>query len=154
MYLQTAKEKGVPRALLWGLMMYEILRLAVLTRIMAGGTGDGEFPTLIFGAPQALFPLMTLFLLTDFNRHTAYVPLYTAGKVLSVLALSGAAIFWQDKIVQAVLLKGIDFLYLAGGLLVIALGDVFSAICGALLIPRRKTTVQDSAPDTADHGGL
>jgi hypothetical protein len=80
MYPQIAEEKGVPRPLLWGLLIYEALRLAFLTRIMAGGEGD--FPSLIFGAPHALFPLMALFMAADFNRYTAYAPLYTAGKAL------------------------------------------------------------------------
>jgi hypothetical protein len=145
MYPRNGEEKGVPRPLLWGLLTYEALRLAVLTRIMAGGTGDGEFPPLIFGAPNALFLLMALFMLADFSRYTAYAPLYAAGKALSVFVLAASVLFWRDRILQAVLLKGLGSLYAAGGLLAIALGDVFSVPCGVFLALRGKKAVQDPA---------
>jgi hypothetical protein len=149
MYLQKDEEKSIPRPLLWGLLIYETLRLAALTRIMSGG--DGEFPDLIFGVPNALFPLMALFMLVDFGRYMAYAPLYTAGKVLSILVLAGSGFFWRDRIVQTILLKGPEPLYTVGGLLAIALGDVFSAACGIFLIRHCKGAIQGPA---ADHGGL
>jgi hypothetical protein len=90
-------------------------------------------------------------MLVDFGRYTAYAPLYTAGKVLSILVLAGSGFFWRDRIVQTILLKGLGPLYTAGGLLAIALGDVFSAACGAFLILRGKKAVHRPA---ADHGGL
>jgi hypothetical protein len=145
MYPQSAEEKGVPRPLLWGLLIYEALRLAVFTRIMAGGTGDGEFPPLIFGASNALFPLMALFLAADFNRHAAYAPLYTAGKALSILVLAGSGFFWREKIIQTIMLRGPEFLYTAGGLLIIALGDICSVLCGVFLILRRGKAARDPA---------
>ena len=151
MYPQNGEEKNVPRPLLWGLLIYDALRLAVYSRIMGGGTGAGEFPPLIFGVPNALFPLMVLFMLVDFDRYMAYAPLYSAGKALSILVLAGSGFFWRGRIVQAILLKGPEFLYTAGGLLVIALGDVFSVVCGVFLILRCKRAIQGPA---ADHGGL
>jgi hypothetical protein len=149
MYPQNGEGKGVPRPLLWGLLIYEALRLAVLTRIMSGG--DGEFPGLIFGAPNALFLLMALFMLVDFNRYTAYAPLYTAGKILSIFVLAGSGFFWRDRIVQTILLKGLGSLYAAGGLLAIALGDIFSVSCGVFLALHGKKAIQSPA---ANHGGL
>jgi hypothetical protein len=151
MYPQSGEEKGVPRPLLWGLLIYEALRLAVFIRIMAGGAGDGEFPALIFGAPNALFLLMALFMLADFKRHAAYAPLYTAGKALSVLALAGSGFFWRDKILQTMLLKGQGSLYAAGGLVAAALGDLLSISCGLFLALHRGKAIQGPA---ADHGGL
>ncbi|MDR3174022.1 MAG: hypothetical protein LBU19_07220 [Treponema sp.] len=152
MYPQNGEGKGVSRLLLWGLFIYEALRLAVLARIMGGGTGDGEFPSLIFGTPNALFLLMALFMLADFNRYTVYAPLYTAGKVLSILVLAGSGFFWRDKIVQTILLNGLGSLYAAAGLAVIALGDIFSISCGVFLILHCKRVIQ--GPPAADHGGL
>lgn len=151
MHPQNGEEKAVPRPLLWGLLIYEALRLAVLTRIMNGGNGNGEFPSLIFGAPNALFPLMALFMLADFNRYTAYAPLYTAGKVLSILVLAGSGFFWRDRIAQTILVKGLEPLYTAAGLLAIALGDIFSVPCGVFLVLRRGQAVHCPA---ADRGGL
>jgi hypothetical protein len=154
MYLDTAGENGVPRALRWGLLIYETFRLAVFIRIMAGETGEREFPGMIFGASNALFLLMALFLLTDFHRYGAYAPLYAAGKALSVLVLCGAAILRRDAIIRSVLLKGVDFLYMAGGLAAVALGDAVSAICGVFLVLRWKKAAQDSSLNAADQGGL
>jgi hypothetical protein len=151
MRLETAEGNGAPRALRWGLLIYEALRLAVFIQIM---TGEGEFPSMIFGAPNALFLLMALFLLTNFHRYGAYAPLYTAGKVLSVLVLASAAVLRRDEIVQSILLKGIDFLYAAGGLAAVTLGDAFSAICGVFLALHWKKAAQDSSLNAADHGGL
>ncbi|MDR2747640.1 MAG: hypothetical protein LBB77_09375 [Treponema sp.] len=147
MYPQSGEEKDVPQPLLWGLLIYEVLRLTVLIRIMAGGTGDGEFPSLIFGVPNALFPLMALFMLMDFNRYMAYAPLYTAGKVLSILVLAGSGFFWRDKIIQTVLLEGPDLLYAAGGLLIIVLGDIFSVSGAVFLIFHSKRAIQGPAAD-------
>jgi hypothetical protein len=154
MHLETAEGIGAPRALRWGLLIYETLRLAVLIRIMTGGTGEKDFPSVIFGASNALFLLMALFLLVDYYRYGAYAPLYAAGKVLSVVVLSSAAVFWRDKIIQSILLKGPSFLYAAGSLAAIALGDTFSAICGIFLALRWKKTAPGSSLNAADHGGL
>jgi hypothetical protein len=145
MFPQSAEEKGVPRPLLWGILIYEALRLAVFTRIMTGGGGNGEFPSLIFGAPQALFPLMALFMAADFKRYAAYAPLYTAGKVLSILVLAGSGFFWRERIVQTILQRGLEPLYMAGGLVIIALGDIFSVFCGVFLILRRNKAARDPA---------
>jgi hypothetical protein len=154
MYLENTEGNGVSRTLRWGLLIYETLRLVVFIQIMTGGTGEGEFPSMIFGASNALFPLMALFLLTDFHRYGAYAPLYAAGKVLSVLVLCSAAVLWRDRIIQSILLKGIDFLYRAGGLAAVVLGDTVSAICGGFLALRWKKAAQDSSLNAADHGGL
>jgi hypothetical protein len=159
MYPQTAKDESLPRGLLRGLLVFEVLRLAVLTRLMAGG--EGEFSSLIYGSPNALFPLMVLFMAADFQRHRAYLPLYTAGKALSVLVLFSAGLFRQEKIIRSILMEEAAFLREAGSLLALALGDLLSVLCGALLILRRKRVspeeireIQDPALDTADHGGL
>ncbi|MDR0399492.1 MAG: hypothetical protein LBH51_00940 [Treponema sp.] len=153
MSLETARESGVPRILRWGLLVYEALRLAVLVRIMAGEAGEGEFPGIVYGAANALFLLMALFLLADLDRYGVYAPLYSAGKILSVLVLSSVGMFRRDMIMRSILARGIDFLYAVGGLAVIALGDVFSAICGVFLALRRQGAGRDSGRDSSLRAG-
>jgi hypothetical protein len=147
---QNIEEKGIPQPLLWGLLIYETFRLAVSTRILTGGTGAGEFPGLIFGASNALFPLMAMFMAADLKRYAAYAPLYTAGKILSILVLAGSAFFWRERIIQTILSRGPETLYAAGSLLIIVLGDILSVFCGVFLVLRSGK----AARDPADHGSL
>jgi hypothetical protein len=126
-------------------LLYETCRLAALVRIM--GPGEGVFPNLIFGAANALFPLMTLFLLADFNCYIAYTSLYTAGKTLSALALVSAGIFQRDRVIQAVMLNGPALLYAAGGLALIALGDTLTAACGLWMVRYARRAKAAASPE-------
>jgi hypothetical protein len=128
------QENPAPLSLRWGLLLYEILRLALLARIMASGIWGEDFAILAYGTANALFPLMALFLLVDFRRYAAYAPLYTAGKALMVMVLVGSGFLWWNRIIQSIMAKGEVLLYSVGGLLGIALGDLVSAGAGILLI--------------------
>jgi hypothetical protein len=100
----------------------------------------------MFGAANALFPLMALFLLADFRRYGVYASLYTAGKILGVIALVSGGIFWRDSIIQAIMIKGVSLAYILGGLLGIAMGDLLSAGGGFLLarFSKQAETVMDN----------
>ncbi|MDR3247373.1 MAG: hypothetical protein LBT39_01180 [Treponema sp.] len=124
---------NTPRILQWGLLLYEAVRLAVLTWIMVSGFSGEQLPSLIFGAANALFLLMALFLLVDIRRYGAYASLYVAGKVLAVVVLISCAVFGRDTILQAIMLKGTSLLYTVGSLLGIAIGDLISTGGGILL---------------------
>ncbi|MDR1444106.1 MAG: hypothetical protein LBI94_04450 [Treponema sp.] len=158
MNTQTAGEPRVFRPLQWGLLVYEVFRLAVLVRIMTGDTLGGGFPGLIFGAANALFPLMALFLLVDFHRYAAYASLYAAGKILSVVVVVSCGFFWLDRIIQAIILE--EAASAAGNLVLIAIGDLLSAGGGILLARRSrhgtavKPAEQHTGETTAENGGL
>jgi hypothetical protein len=49
--------------------------------------GSDNLPYLMYAAPQALFPLMSFFLLIRFDSSKAYIPLYMIGKILCLLCL-------------------------------------------------------------------
>jgi hypothetical protein len=51
------------------------------------------FPLLVYIAPNALFPLMALFLLLKPEEYRSYIVLYMAGKVLAAAAGVGWVIF-------------------------------------------------------------
>jgi hypothetical protein len=90
-----------------GIFFYDILRVFFLLALLAGVTGDPSgpggmfqgapgglsFPYMVYAAPNALFPLMSLFLLIRPGESTAFIPLYMTGKVISVTALAGWALF-------------------------------------------------------------
>lgn len=49
---------------------------------------NGSFPFILYAAPNALFPLMSLFVFTHPGASAAYKPLYITGKSLSVLCMA------------------------------------------------------------------
>ncbi|MDR1929874.1 MAG: hypothetical protein LBQ44_04505 [Treponema sp.] len=50
-----------------------------------------SFPFLVYAAPNALFPLMSFFLMVRFELSKAYIPLYITGKLI---VLSAAAVWF------------------------------------------------------------
>jgi hypothetical protein len=153
---QTGGEPRVFRPLQWGLLVYEIFRLAVLVRIMTGDTREEGFPALIFGAANALFPLMALFLLVDFHRYFPYASLYAAGKILSAVTMISCGFFWLDRIIQTIILGGA--VSTAGSLALIVMGDLISAGGGILLVHRYRAAAeaveQHTDETAAGNGGL
>ncbi|MDR1024864.1 MAG: hypothetical protein LBL56_03995 [Treponema sp.] len=155
---QTGGEPRVFRPLQWGLLVYEVFRLAVLVRIMTGDTREDGFPALIFGAANALFPLMVLFLLVDFHRYFPYASLYAAGKILSAVTMISCGFFRLDRIILAIILGGT--VPAAGRLALIVLGDLISAGAGILLVRRSRHRAAAEAGEqhtdetAAGNGGL
>jgi hypothetical protein len=49
-----------------------------------------SFPFLVYAAPNALFPLMSFFLMIRFETSKAYIPLYMTGKIIAL----SAAVMW------------------------------------------------------------
>jgi hypothetical protein len=90
-----------------GIFFYDILRVFFLLTLLAGVTGDPSgpggmfqgapdglrFPYMVYASPNALFPLMSLFLLIRPGRSKTFAPLYMTGKVISAAALAGWAFF-------------------------------------------------------------
>ncbi|MDR2768099.1 MAG: hypothetical protein LBB82_07215 [Treponema sp.] len=90
-----------------GIFFYDILRVFFLLALLAGVTGDPSgpggmfqgapdglrFPYMVYAAPNALFSIMSFFLLIRSGESKAFVPLYITGKVISVTALVSWALF-------------------------------------------------------------
>jgi hypothetical protein len=95
------------RTLRAALCIYDWLRLLLMISILTGfgalqsaGEGSegiafvtGGVPFLVCTAPNALFPLMSLFLWLRFHPYRIYIPLYIAGKVIVLAALGGWLFF-------------------------------------------------------------
>ena len=86
------------------------------------------FPRLVFVLPAAVFPLMALFIWIDISRYNAYLPLFTAGKCISLFSL----LIWC-----VLRLTTAEGLYQAGAELILLFGDIF-AMTGILLIYKYK----------------
>jgi hypothetical protein len=147
------------------LLIYELFRLAVLVlAARAAPAGEGAaFPSLVYGAANALFLLMALFVWLDPFRYGVYAPLYAAGKLISAVSALGWCVFsWQRIVNNVVLIEDSGILTVTGLLLLIATGDILSACGGAILIRKlkREASLQPVAAgpiaeDTAaeDHQG-
>jgi hypothetical protein len=65
--------------------------LTLVTAFYSGPAGFEDagrsFPWMMYAAPNALFPLMSFFLLIRFEISKAYIPLYISGKILSLLCM-------------------------------------------------------------------
>jgi hypothetical protein len=138
MNIQHTGESHAFQPLRWGLLVYEAVRLALLVRVMAEEILGGVFPALIFGAANALFVLMALFLLVDFYRYSVYASLYVAGKIVTVITLISCGFFWRDRVIQAIILR--EAVPLVGNLLSITLGDLVSAGGGIFLVLYSRRT--------------
>ncbi|MDR2403772.1 MAG: hypothetical protein LBD78_07045 [Spirochaetaceae bacterium] len=90
------------RPLRLALFIYDGIRLllligfwAILLPFLGVDTAEsgGIFPLLVYTAPNALFPLMTLFLWLRFSAYNPYITLYIAGKIVIVASGLGWLFF-------------------------------------------------------------
>jgi hypothetical protein len=122
--------------------IYDCMRLFFLLTLLMIFTGNADgnvgmfqgapawrFPYMVYAAPNALFPLMSLFLLLRFAESRAFLPLYMTGKLISVAALAG----WM----VAVIIEGRN-LYAARWSLFLGAADLASAV-GAILLRTAET---------------
>jgi len=67
------------------LFFYELIRVLILAVILLLNTnGNNIFGQLVYITPNALFPLMALFIWLNQERYGAYLPLFLAGKCIAI----------------------------------------------------------------------
>jgi hypothetical protein len=71
---------------------FRLFFLLILVGALSGPLGmfqgfDQAFPYMALAAPNALFPLMSFFLLFRFEISRPYLPLYISGKTLGLLSI-------------------------------------------------------------------
>jgi hypothetical protein len=131
------------------LFFWDCLRFLTLAAIfmffspLEGAQMDGVFPYLAYVAPNALYLLMTLFLLVALDEFKKYLPLYIAGKAAALAAFYAWAVFsFSPAQVRAYFALGPDnfarVLALLGGSFVLSLGDVLSIFAGWILLNKIK----------------
>jgi len=64
-----------------------LLKLLVIYLKPGSGFGTVNLPLMMYAAPNALFPLMSFFLLIRLDNSRAYIPVYIIGKVLGLLCM-------------------------------------------------------------------
>jgi hypothetical protein len=136
------------------LFVCELIRLFVLVSFAGPEEGGAGFP--VYGAANAFFLLMALFMLLDFGRYRAYAVLYTAGKALAVAVTAGWFVFSRIQITDAVYMDGSNFIVIAGSFLYIAAADVLCGAGGAALLIRSREPAERAldGPAVPGNGGL
>jgi hypothetical protein len=135
---------GTYRPLRGILLVYELIRLAALISAIGRTAPAGEgvvFPALVYGGANALFLLMALFVWLDPLRYEVYVPLYTAGKVISVVSALGWCFFSLERFFNAAFTHDSGIFITLGLLLCITLGDILSA-CGGAALSRKLSKLR------------
>jgi hypothetical protein len=142
--------------------LYEVLRLLALAVFFAafspleGAVKGGVFPFLVYVTPNALFPLMTLFMWLGPKDYRNYLPLYMAGKVIVVAAFYGWGIFaLRSPALEYLRMENLaEVFVLFGGSFVLNLFDVFSVL-GSWILARKIKRMEESAGLLAGgNGGL
>lgn len=136
-------------------MIYECIRLLVLAWVFVffrPGDGAGLFPWLVYAVPNALFPLMALFLWRQFSRYAVYAPLYISGKCIALASIAGFWIFSRQNIYAALSLKNPGVFMALGCLLFLLAGDLCAA-AGGLALARKIPALEGTAEVPAEAAG-
>jgi hypothetical protein len=146
-----------------GLFFYEVFRALLLAGLFVffsplAGVNSGVFPSPAYMTPNALFPLMALFLWVRRGEFEAYLPLYLAGKVITVIAFYAWGLFSFRPALELPLM-GLDrgrvfqgIILLSGGF-ILSLGDVLSIFGGWMLLKKNKP-VNAPAVETVEETGV
>jgi hypothetical protein len=151
----------VYRPLRISLFLYELLRLLTLAVLFAvfspleGAVKSGVFPYLVYAAPNALFPLMTLFMWLRPKAYRSYLSLYTAGKIIAVAAFYGWGFFalrspGAENLRTANLM---ELLILFGSSFVLNLCDILSIFAGWFLARKIKKMEESAGLFAGDNNG-
>jgi hypothetical protein len=141
--------KELHRTVRTAVVIYDCSRLLFLLILLSAFMGPGpagqfrstglNLPFMMYAAPQALFPLMSFFLLIRLEISKAYIPLYISGKGFCILCLAlwlAAAFGPAGGISRSVLWT-----------FFMAAADLGTILGMVVLQPGRGTTGRDGVPD-------
>ena len=151
--LHPLRPSGTRQNLAGVLLVYEIVRLLALIGVFVYLDPAGTpFPWLAALAPNALFPLMALFLWRQFSRYAVYAPLYISGKCIALASIAGFWIFSRQNIYAALSLKNPGVFMALGCLLFLLAGDLCAA-AGGLALARKIPALEGTAEVPAEAAG-
>jgi hypothetical protein len=138
------------RPLRGGLFVYECLRLLYLIgSFVVLRPGGGNFPWLVYAAPNALFPLAALFLWLDISRYGLYLPLYVAGKGIGVCSMLGWLIS-SRWLIPPENITGLFYLFEAAPALagwILLCGDLLSVAAGLVIAGKTRNLAQGAVTE-------
>jgi len=123
---------NIVRFLKPAVFLFECIKLMVISAILIiQGDESGLLIKIILAAPGALFPLMALFIWLDTGRYREYLPLFSAGKCISLFLLLGWFI-----VSRQVTMVGKAFNFAIYAEVILLCGDLLSL--GAVLLINRN----------------
>jgi hypothetical protein len=134
------------------LFFYELARLVLVVGAAAGfmaaegNEPDKFFPYLVYAVPNALFPLMALFLWFRLEAYQPYLPLYMAGKTIVVVSAVVWLVFSFRVIPELLYSGGIQTLMSLGTVCLLVFTDLFS-ILGTWFLRSRLKGTEIPAPE-------
>jgi hypothetical protein len=116
------------------LFIYELARLLLVVGAAAGFvTSEGNgisylFPYVVYLVPNALFPLMALFLWLRIDLYRPYLALFMAGKTIAVISALLWAVFSFQNTLSSLYTGGMEALMILGVVCVLTFTDLFSLL--------------------------
>ncbi len=138
------------------LFIIDLLRLsALLTALSEYQNSTMEIGSLssyaiVYAAPQALFVLMAFFLWRSPQRYAAFLPLYTAGKVISAFSVGVWLLKTLPSAEIALGLGKIGVLLLLGVSALIVMFDLLTALFGLLLLHGQRGEIGEATANAPD----
>ena len=115
---------------------------------------SGLFPHLVYLSANALFPLITFFMLIKPLEYRNYVPLYIAGKTISVILFYIWAVLTLPYETGFVKRENFnDAVTLLGCVFLISLEDVISIFVTLLINKKTRSPRNDSENDSGNDSG-
>ncbi|MDL2229137.1 hypothetical protein LJC14_02695 [Treponema sp. OttesenSCG-928-L16] len=140
----------VYRPLRSALFIYDIIRLGAMLALLsvfvnAPGTGiNTVFPFFVYAVPQALFPLMALFLRLSLSEHLPYTSLYIAGKCMAALSSFIWLFLSVNGILESLAINIFRTLLLMGLIFLFAALDAVSVL--GMMHIKRKISTEEAQP--------
>ncbi|MDR2069590.1 MAG: hypothetical protein LBP71_06950 [Spirochaetaceae bacterium] len=121
-----------------------------------GGAG-GVFPYLAYAVPQALFPLMTLFIWLRYPAYESYIFLYIAGKTIGIVSVFAWIVSSFQNILISIAANTGGTPVILGSALLLAATDALSIWGGAVLkkkLSRTRLPAVAADQDAPEGGGI
>jgi hypothetical protein len=144
----------VYRSLKVSILIYDLLRLFGILWILPGlmivpeAEGGIIFPLFVYGAPNALFPLMGFFLVVNVEDYKPFTFLYIAGKAIAITANLGWFFFSLPRLPEALIANTLGTIFTLGFLLILAVLDALAVLGVSVCIIKRRGEVIPAEGDS------
>ncbi|MDR1109094.1 MAG: hypothetical protein LBL19_08675 [Spirochaetaceae bacterium] len=141
------------------LFVYDFFRLFFMLELLITVIPLGEapeaawFPYLVYAAPNALFPLMGLFLLSRPGEYKSYSSLYMAGKIIVIVSVLGWTIFSFQSILNSAF-PAREFMTLLAFLFGLIILDAASLLANSLLSHKLNRNAAELPEETGEGGAV
>jgi hypothetical protein len=148
-------KKSPYRPLSLVLFIYDFFRLFFMLELLIAVIPLGDapeaswFPYLVYAAPNALFPLMGIFLLSRPGEYKSYISLYMAGKIIVIVSVFGWTIFSFQSILNSAF-PAREFITIFGFLFGLIILDAASLLANSQLKNKLNRNLAEPSGETGE----